>query len=89
MGLRQHNVPMGLDTLRLAREHLLRGQGVQAAMPMAGVMPGNELSAKSPGLIERSKAFRIRHATLEGRKQAFNEGVIDLIWLNFRTGSNL
>lgn len=51
MGLRQHLIPMGLDTLRLAREDLFRGQGVQAAMPVAGVVPVNETGAKFPGFI--------------------------------------
>jgi hypothetical protein len=76
MGLRQYFIPMGLDLCGSAVEDLIGSQQIQGAMPVAGVVPRYEPRTKSPGFIQRSKAFRIRNPALEGREQAFDKGVV-------------
>src|SRR5438445_4304693 len=76
MGLRQHLIPLGLDSLRLIVEYLVRSQRVEGAMPMAGVVPRYKPRTERPRFIQRAEAFRIRDPALECREQAFDKGIV-------------
>ena len=76
MSPRQDLIPLGLDKFSLAVKYLIRGQQIQGAMPMAGVVPRYEPRTECPRFIQRTEAFRIRYPALEGREQAFDKGIV-------------
>jgi len=76
VSLSQHLIPIGLDFFRISIENFIRGQQVQVTVQRDGVVPRNECRTKGPDFIQRCKAFKIRNPALEGREQAFDEGIV-------------
>jgi len=72
----QDGVAFGLDFRPLPLVHLVRRQVVQSAMHMLPVVPGHESVHIGSGLVQGAEVLRERRSPLEGRKQAFDEGVV-------------
>ena len=74
--LGQHKVAMGLNGLPFTLVHLVRGQIVQRAMTMLGVVPRHKPLAECKCLFQAPEIFRISKAAFEGREQAFRERIV-------------